>query len=137
MLFLITNHKYLVLSKCYFGQRRTKNKTEIKNAINFYSEELIGKSSYDYLYYLLAFPWGHVSTVGYGSSFRNEYDFNDLFESIDNLEFITIQEYMNLQMNRNTKIYNKLGSDRDRSQIIYKNDKNKIVLFHKVVHLIS
>ena len=76
--------------------------------------------------------WGNDAYVN-----KTLFNFNDLFENIDNLEFVTIQEYMNLFNNENTKIYNKFGSDRDRSQIIYNNDKNEIVLFHKIIHLIS
>lgn len=76
--------------------------------------------------------WGNDAYIN-----KSLFSFNDLFESIDNLEFITIQEYVNLLDNQNTKIYNRSGSDRDRGGIIYNNDKNDVVLFHKVVHLIS
>ena len=77
--------------------------------------------------------WGNDAYIN-----RVLFTFNDLFESIDNLELITIEEYMNLFNNQNNKIYNKSGSDRDRSGVIYtNNDKNEMVLFHKVVHLIS
>ena len=76
--------------------------------------------------------WGNDAYIN-----KSLFSFNDLFESIDNLEFITIQEYVNLFNNQNTKIYNRSGSDRDRSGIIYNNNKNDVVLFHKVVHLIS
>ena len=77
--------------------------------------------------------WGNDAYVT-----KSLFLFNDLFENIDNLEFITIREYTNLFNNQNNKIYNKSGSDRDRSGVIYtNNDKNEMVLFHKVVHLIS
>ena len=76
--------------------------------------------------------WGNDAYIN-----RTLFNFNDLFESIDNLELITIKEYEDLFNNQNNKIYNKSGSDRDRSGVIYNNDKNEIILFHKVVHLIS
>ena len=47
-------------------------KTNVANQINFYSEEIIGKGMYEYLYYLLAFPWENNSVL-------NEYDYSDLF----------------------------------------------------------
>ena len=62
--------------------------------------------------------------------------FTDLFKNIDDIEFISIQEYNKQFYNSNNKIYNKLGSDRDRNEIIYKKDNN-ISVFNKIVHLIS
>ena len=76
--------------------------------------------------------WGNDAYIN-----KSLFTFNDLFENIDLLEFITIQEYMKLFSNKSNKIYNKSGSDRDRNEIIYRNDTNEIVIFHKVVHLIS
>ena len=42
--------------------------------------------------------WGNDAYIN-----KSLFSFNDLFESIDNLEFITIQEYVNLLDNQNTK----------------------------------
>lgn len=76
--------------------------------------------------------WGNDTYLN-----KTLFTFNDLFENIDNVEFITMQEYFNLFNNKSNKIYNRLASDRDRNEIIYRNDRNEIVIFHKVVHLVS
>jgi len=76
--------------------------------------------------------WGNDAYIN-----RTLFSFNDLFENLDRVKFITIEEYIDLFNNQNNKIYNKSGSDRDRNEIIYRNDTNEIVIFHKVVHLIS
>ena len=65
------------------------------------------------------------------------FSFINLFNNIDNIEFISLNEYMNNFNNKNNKIYNKNGSDRNRNEIIYKKENNDIVVFHKIVHLIS
>jgi len=68
---------------------------------------------------------------------NNTLHFTDLFNSIDNIEFISLNEYMNKFNDQNSKIYNKDGSDRNRNEIIYKEDKNDIIVFNQIVHLIS
>ena len=65
------------------------------------------------------------------------FSFKNLFNNIDNIEFISLNEYMNNFNNKNNKIYNKDGSDRNRNEIIYKEDNNNIIIFNKIVHLIS
>ena len=50
-----------------------KAKTDLQAPLNFYSEELIGRSAYKYLEYLFAFPWRIAKF--------SEYDYNDLFSN--------------------------------------------------------
>jgi hypothetical protein len=64
------------------------------------------------------------------------FEFNDLFEPINNISFIDKNEYDKVFKNNKYTIYNKNGSDRDRKEIIYISNNN-ISIFHKIVHLIS
>jgi len=76
--------------------------------------------------------WGEDAYIN-----KTLFSFSDLFNNIDDIEFINLNEYMNKFNDRNSKIYNKDGSDRNRNEIIYKKDNNDIIVFNKIVHLIS
>ena len=75
--------------------------------------------------------WGEDAYIS-----KSIFSFLDLFEPIENLTFISYNEYMNAFNNRNYIIYNRAGSDRNSKETIYKSDKN-IAVFNKIVHLIS
>ena len=64
------------------------------------------------------------------------FSFLDLFESVDEIEFIDVGEYMNTFRSAG-KIYNKGGSDRDRNGTIYERSHEDEIAFNKIVHLIS
>ena len=68
---------------------------------------------------------------------KNIYEFTDLFKPIKNITFINENEYIESFYNGNNKIYNKLGSDRDRKEIIYKTNNYTNSVFFNIVHLIS
>lgn len=76
--------------------------------------------------------WGEDAYIN-----KSIFSFLDLFNEIDGIEFINHYEYMNNFNDRNSKVYNRDGSDRNRDEIIYKEDKNDIIVFNKIVHLIS
>lgn len=64
--------------------------------------------------------------------------FSNLFDDIGDIEFIDYTEYMTIFNSKNKIIYNKDGSDRNRKEIIYRpNENNDVIIFHKIVHLIS
>ena len=69
-------------------------------------------------------------------SISNNYHFLDLFESIENIDFIDKNEF-NKMYNSKVKIYNKNGSDRDRNEIIYKPSGDLSIVFYNIVHPIS
>ena len=51
---------------------------------------------------------------------KNMYEFIELFKPINDITFINEGEYVESYFNKDNKIYNKKGSDRDRKEIIYK-----------------
>lgn len=64
----------------------------------------------------------------------------DLFEPIKDVEFISKKKFVESFFNKNSVVYNKMGSDRDRNEIIYKpeiNANDKSSVFYKIVHCIS
>ena len=76
--------------------------------------------------------WGEDAYIN-----KSLFSFLDLFKNINDIEFINMNEYINVFKNENNKIYNRDGSDRNRNEIIYKKDPNNIIVFNKIVHLIS
>ena len=78
--------------------------------------------------------WGYeLSYVGQ----KIIYNFTDLFEDIQQIQFITHKEFSNELSNSNNTIYNKSGSDRNyANNIIYCNGTGNSV-FNKIVHLIT
>lgn len=74
--------------------------------------------------------WGNDAYLS-----KSLFSFLDLFEPIKDINFINFYEF-NKQFNKQNKIYNKKGSDRDRNEIIYHSNNNNSV-FYKIVHLIS
>jgi hypothetical protein len=76
--------------------------------------------------------WGEDAYIN-----KSLFSFLDLFKNINDIEFINMNEYINVFNNVNNKIYNRDGSDRNRNEIIYKKDPNTIIVFNKIVHLIS
>ena len=67
---------------------------------------------------------------------KSLFNFNDLFEDIKEIEFVSLNDFLKEFNNKNNIIYNKSGSDRDRNEIIY-NTNSKNSVFNKVVHIIS
>ena len=65
------------------------------------------------------------------------FDFNDLFEPIENIEFVNKNEYMKAFNDNKNKIYNRDGSDRDRNEVIYKGSGEQNTVFNYIVHAIS
>ena len=76
--------------------------------------------------------WGEDAYIN-----NSLFSFLELFNNIDNIEFISYYEYINIFNDKNNKVYNIDGSDRNRDEIIYKQDNNNIIVFNKIVHLIS
>lgn len=66
----------------------------------------------------------------------SNFEFNDLFNEIENIEFITKEEFEKELDNDNNIIYNKNGSCRNKNSTIFiPNDKTAV--FYNVVHCIS
>lgn len=75
--------------------------------------------------------WGNDAYLS-----KTLFEFCDLFEPVNGLEFISLQDFSKEFNNTNNIVYNRLGSDRDRNEIIYTtNSKNSV--FFKIVHMIS
>jgi len=75
--------------------------------------------------------WGNDAYLS-----KTLFKFCDLFEPVNGLEFISLQDFSKEFNNTNNIVYNRLGSDRDRNEIIYTtNNKNSV--FFKIVHMIS
>jgi hypothetical protein len=68
---------------------------------------------------------------------KNIYEFLELFKPINDITFINEGEYVKSFYNKDNKIYNKMGSDRDRKEIIYKTNNDMNSVFFNIVHLIS
>ena len=66
---------------------------------------------------------------------KSLFKFNDLFENIKEIKFISKNEFYKQYYNKNNIIYNKNGSDRNK-KIIYKKN-TKYAVFYKIVHFIS
>ena len=75
--------------------------------------------------------WGNQAYLS-----NSLFHFNDLFENVKEIQFISSKEFNQEFNNKNNIIYNKLGSDRDRKEIIY-NTNSKNSVFYKIVHIIS
>ena len=78
--------------------------------------------------------WGKDAYIN-----KSIFSYNDLFENIDDIEFITQNDYVKAFNNNDNIIYNKSGSDRDRNEIIYRKNINTEIdcVFFAIVHLIS
>ena len=75
--------------------------------------------------------WGNQAYLS-----NSLFHFNDLFENVKEIQFISSKEFNQEFNNKNNIIYNKSGSDRDRKEIIY-NTNSKNSVFYKIVHMIS
>ena len=75
--------------------------------------------------------WGQDAYI-----YKSIFSFTDLFETIQDISFISPIEYKTAYNNPSYTLYNKYGSDRDRKEIIYKPGSNNSV-FYRIVHLIS
>ena len=66
----------------------------------------------------------------------SNFQFNDLFNNIDDIEFISKKEFYRELKNKNNVIYNNSGSDRNITNTIYKTTL-KTSVFYNIVHCIS
>ena len=64
------------------------------------------------------------------------FQFDDLFNPIQNITFIDKNTYLSKLYDNKLIVYNRNGSDRDRTQIIY-SSSHKDSVFNSIVHLIS
>ena len=78
--------------------------------------------------------WGNDAYIN-----KSIFSYNDLFENIPDIEFITKTEFDTAFNNKDNIIYNKSGSDRDSNEIIYRKNINNDInsVFYAIVHIIS